>query len=193
MTTSRSLCTGVIIVAASLTPAQASLFSWSFTDINNQGGSGMLDATLVSGLKYHINSISGTAYGQTITGLSTYDTARNFLFYPAANRIDTDGFAFLTSPTVAYNIYLTLSGANPYNCHQTYCIIHGNPDGSGTPFSGGRDPVLGLKSLEITPITSAVPEPSTWAMMILGLFGLGCMAYRQKQRLVRGGTPGCKR
>ncbi|MBC7051928.1 PEPxxWA-CTERM sorting domain-containing protein, partial [Salmonella enterica subsp. enterica serovar Enteritidis] len=62
-----------------------------------------------------------------------------------------------------------------------------------TPFSGGKDPVLGLKSLEITPITSAVPEPSTWAMMILGLFGLGCMAYRQKQRLVRGGTPGCKR
>jgi hypothetical protein len=28
---------------------------------------------------------------------------------------------------------------------------------------------------------SAVPEPSTWAMMILGFVGLGFMAYRWKQ------------
>jgi len=28
---------------------------------------------------------------------------------------------------------------------------------------------------------SAVPEPSTWAMMILGFCGLGFMAYRRKQ------------
>jgi hypothetical protein len=32
---------------------------------------------------------------------------------------------------------------------------------------------------------SAVPEPSTWAMMILGFCGLGFMAYRRK----REGTP----
>jgi hypothetical protein len=30
---------------------------------------------------------------------------------------------------------------------------------------------------------AAVPEPSTWAMMILGFCGLGFMAYRRKQRL----------
>jgi hypothetical protein len=30
-------------------------------------------------------------------------------------------------------------------------------------------------------ISSAVPEPSTWAMMILGFCGLGFMAYRRKQ------------
>jgi hypothetical protein len=28
-------------------------------------------------------------------------------------------------------------------------------------------------------VTAAVPEPSTWAMMILGFFGLGFMAYRK--------------
>jgi hypothetical protein len=32
----------------------------------------------------------------------------------------------------------------------------------------------------ITNITNAVPEPSTWAMMILGFAGLGFMAYRRK-------------
>jgi hypothetical protein len=30
------------------------------------------------------------------------------------------------------------------------------------------------------PITGAVPEPSTWAMMILGFAGVGFMAYRRK-------------
>ena len=30
--------------------------------------------------------------------------------------------------------------------------------------------------------TSAVPEPSTWAMMILGFAGVGFMAYRRKSR-----------
>ena len=29
---------------------------------------------------------------------------------------------------------------------------------------------------------SAVPEPSTWAMMILGFLGLGWMAYRRKTK-----------
>jgi hypothetical protein len=29
-------------------------------------------------------------------------------------------------------------------------------------------------------LTAAVPEPSTWAMMILGFFGVGFMAYRRK-------------
>jgi hypothetical protein len=33
-------------------------------------------------------------------------------------------------------------------------------------------------TLDVAP---AVPEPSTWAMMILGFCGLGFMAYRRKQ------------
>jgi hypothetical protein len=33
--------------------------------------------------------------------------------------------------------------------------------------------------------TAAVPEPSTWAMMILGFFGIGFSAYRRKQRVLR--------
>jgi hypothetical protein len=33
----------------------------------------------------------------------------------------------------------------------------------------------------ISPVVTAVPEPSTWAMMILGFCGLGFMAYRRKQ------------
>jgi hypothetical protein len=35
------------------------------------------------------------------------------------------------------------------------------------------------QALEFTPTTSTVPEPSTWAMMLLGFAGLGFLGYRQ--------------
>jgi hypothetical protein len=62
--------------------------------------------------------------------------------------------------------------------------------GSGAYFTGSlSDPTfvpgtyLGAngESLTITDLTAAVPEPSTWAMMILGFCGLGLMAYRKKR------------
>jgi hypothetical protein len=34
----------------------------------------------------------------------------------------------------------------------------------------------------VSSITTAVPEPSTWAMMILGFAGVGFMAYRRKAK-----------
>jgi hypothetical protein len=43
--------------------------------------------------------------------------------------------------------------------------------------------IFGSETLNLTPQTvalSAVPEASTWAMMILGFVGLGFMAYRRK-------------
>jgi hypothetical protein len=47
-----------------------------------------------------------------------------------------------------------------------------NDQGSGNSSNIGLDSVS---------IAAAVPEPSTWAMMILGFFGVGFMAYRRKQ------------
>jgi hypothetical protein len=45
----------------------------------------------------------------------------------------------------------------------------------------------GLSTLRIdsvAPIASAVPEPSTWAMMILGFAALGFVAYRRSRKTV---------
>lgn len=57
-------------------------------------------------------------------------------------------------------------------------------------FAAPRDPahieVLGIESVldngSLT-INAAVPEPSTWAMMILGFLGLGFLAHRRKSAL----------
>jgi hypothetical protein len=40
---------------------------------------------------------------------------------------------------------------------------------------------FGVGAQVVVPPTGAVPEPSTWAMMILGFAGVGFMAYRRKQ------------
>jgi hypothetical protein len=37
-------------------------------------------------------------------------------------------------------------------------------------------------SIDTLSVASAVPEPSTWAMMILGFAGIGFMAYRRKSK-----------
>ena len=41
------------------------------------------------------------------------------------------------------------------------------PDGDGT--------------LKVTADIGGVPEPTTWAMMVIGFFGVGFLAYRRKQ------------
>jgi hypothetical protein len=40
-----------------------------------------------------------------------------------------------------------------------------------------------VKQIEFS-VAGAVPEPSTWAMLILGFFGVGFMAYRRKGQAV---------
>jgi hypothetical protein len=47
---------------------------------------------------------------------------------------------------------------------------------------GAYEVRLSSTTLTIDTIASAVPEPSTWAMMILGFAGVGFMAYRKKSK-----------
>ena len=41
---------------------------------------------------------------------------------------------------------------------------------------------IGIDTLSVDTAISAVPEPSTWAMMILGFASVGFMAYRRKSK-----------
>jgi hypothetical protein len=48
---------------------------------------------------------------------------------------------------------------------------------------GQQDPeAMFFDDFSVTPAVSAVPEPSTWAMMIVGFVGLGSLAYRRKSK-----------
>jgi hypothetical protein len=73
---------------------------------------------------------------------------------------------------VAQNLALAiLPGGNGFNILTT------------TPHSGvGSNSYTGNIGYELLGSVSAVPEPSTWAMMILGFGGIGFMAYRRKEK-----------
>jgi hypothetical protein len=45
----------------------------------------------------------------------------------------------------------------------------------------GGPAAYGANRLGAFTLTAAVPEPQTWAMMLLGFAGIGFMAYRRKQ------------
>jgi hypothetical protein len=90
--------------------------------------------------------------------------------------------AYDTNGSVLENSIFNYSGGLPASIttpfiYQVTSIDGGSSDFSAFGASGNMsDDTL---TVSLTPL-SAVPEPSTWAMMILGFVGLGFMAYRRK-------------
>jgi hypothetical protein len=80
--------------------------------------------------------------------------------------------------------YLVISSAASFN----YVVAYGdgNPYASGVATYAGNvlNPSYDLtfRTYSDTAFTGAVPEPSTWAMMILGFAGVGFLAYRRRNQ-----------
>ena len=88
-----------------------------------------------------------------------------------------------------------LNGNNPYGTSGSYSFEHWQSFSVNSGFLAGLNTLdfivtngngaddqsgpTGLR-VEMAGIASAVPEASTWAMMILGFLGIGFMAYRRK-------------
>lgn len=87
----------------------------------------------------------------------------------------TDAFLILTSGSgqlVAYQNGGSLGTTLASNSDLKILEGWGETSGFGTTNAD--------REANVSVIYSAVPEPSTWAMMILGFFGVGFMAYRRR-------------
>lgn len=93
---------------------------------------------------------------------------------------DTNTYVLATNYQYSVQLYANLQA-----------IVSGNSGGGTATFSGFIDPTFTVVgdnasayTLSFSPgignSVGAVPEPSTWAMMILGFGGLGFMAYRRR-------------
>jgi hypothetical protein len=139
----------------------------------------------------------------------SYDREASFTTSAAQGRflVEQDGL-FYVSLTPAFlapaNQYMQISnsGLTSASFYQL-CLVNcgtGNygteessngPNFAGDPLtfgiyvatnsSNGTNQNFYYDNLDVT-INSAVPEPSTWAMMILGFAGIGFMAYRRKSK-----------
>ncbi len=199
--------TGALIAASALlfqvSAANASLFDWSYTDgipnsVNH--GSGTLTATPDANVAnaYDITGVTGTVNGHAVDSIVTSFALPNQLIYTGTGfSVNDNGISFYsTADNVSYNIAADLAVGGThyhgYGCGFAYCLLGpqtGQDDQTnGTNLVDPNDPnsakifePVGLTDVTIT-LASAVPEPSTWAMMILGFAGVGFMAYRRKSK-----------
>jgi PEP-CTERM motif len=194
-------------LALSCSSASASVYDFSYSFVDNQNPnlivhtiSGSFDG---SGSLDHITGISDISFsldnGAVVTGLTAWaytpsspncgsatcytlqsaggpvvvsnNGASNFVFSSATTRLDL--------PTSTY-FYIIQPWANDNSSHPQFS------DSVATQFAYGTDPNTYIDnyngqfiSTNFT-VTAAVPEPSTWAMMILGFVGVGFLSYRRR-------------
>ena len=105
------------------------------------------------------NTITGSAGDYVLSGSTTLLAGGTLTAAPVSDPISGQTFASLNSGDFRYLEFLPTSAAS---ANAACC-------GSN---------VYGLNELRI----SAVPEPATWALMILGFAGIGFTAYRRKNQ-----------
>jgi hypothetical protein len=176
--TAAVLIAGLLPLAAASEPASAKVFAWSITGpAPGLGGvpfpgSGTITATLTStpGV-WDIDTITGTVNGSDITGTSTFRGADNELFANGFAFVSTTGISFETAAGQSVNIFSFFGQTTPPT---------GNAYGEFASPGG-----FGVGTFSLTAVTrTAVPEASTWAMMVIGFAGLGVAGYRASQKRV---------
>jgi hypothetical protein len=120
-------------------------------------------------------AFSFTAGPETLTSAAFNPNFTSFQF-------STDSAGNIT----AWDIVIGLGGGGQINIDNFNGDV-GDQASVGSNFHGdaGFDPGEAFALNRVAgqfEIAAAVPEPSTWAMMILGFCGLGVMTYRRKQK-----------
>ena len=179
----RNVILGAVLAATLALPtaASAAIYNFSFTPSQALfgapvSGSGTFTtsdtATQVGGqTAFSILSIMGTVNGFDIVAPTTAAGYGNY-FTTGPSFLDGTGVSFFTT------------GSNGQS-KVTFFNQSSNGLYRVNTFSPGSSEYVSASSAMV----AGVPEPSTWAMMILGFLALGFMAYRKKQNLsVQNGT-----
>lgn len=107
--------------------------------------------------------LSGTAAGAILGGTITHDDGASFVW---GNQ------TLMSSPGETTAVASSVSPA-AFSTETPFDLYY--MEGNGSPS------VLDV-NLRTLSFTSGVPEPSTWALMILGFAGVGFVAYRRKSK-----------
>jgi PEP-CTERM motif len=145
----------------------AGLEKWSLSD-----GTWSLDYTLQAGLIGDTYSVPGWDFGETTIGL------RNLTGELNANGTVTFWATTSTSSDSGDN------GADPNEIVEITDALGDTSLPTGENFSVYDGPVVGLRYGGVA--FAAAPEPSTWAMLLLGFGALGFVGYRKRSALSLG-------
>jgi hypothetical protein len=145
----------------------AGLEKWTLSD-----GTWSLDYTLQAGLIGDTYNVDGWDFGETTIGL------RNLTGELNANGTVTFWATTATSSASGDN------GADPNEIVEITDALGDTSLPTGEQFSVYDGPVAGLRYGGVA--FAAAPEPSTWAMLLLGFGGLGFVGYRKRSALSLG-------
>jgi PEP-CTERM motif len=173
----RSFVLGAVFAATLALPntASAAIYNFSFTPSQALlggpvSGSGTFTtsdtATQVGGqTAFSILSITGSVNGFNILAPTNGAGYGNY-FTTGPSFLDGTGVTFFTS------------GSNNQNL-----VTFFNQSSNGLYRVNTQSPGSSEYVNASSAMVAGVPEPSTWAMMILGFLALGFMAYRKKQHV----------
>jgi hypothetical protein len=201
-----TICASVSAPASADTIATFSLDNVTFD--NGATASGGFDYDVTTGAVSNVNITSNNLLGPRPIAWSEAFAASNGLVFSASSSSNPPQFLFqllLQQHGAGFDIYelgflpVTLSGiVNEGD------ILHEPPLSSTNVVQGASFPLWVINdhsfasyscgvacpgsvidvnggSLDVTAV-AGVPEPSTWAMMLLGFAGVGFMAYRRKSK-----------
>ena len=181
LSSSADLASGVLTAESQSGLASASIWD-SFTFTGLPAGGATITATL---------SLPGTLT----------PSSDGFAWLEEGSQTD-----FADGGALGYLVFFnnTTADAKPSSIQLSFDVANGDPvivfaeiqaggDGAGGVADLGDPPTLGLnlpKGASVTTasgvfdnfISATVPEPSTWAMLLLGLMGLGFAGYRSRGR-----------
>jgi len=158
-----------LALAASVGSASATVYDFSLFDTANDfGQNGPSDYDVASGqftvVGGVITNVTGTFDGFAITGASAYAGSDNVL-NPGPDYGDYGGISFSVANGNSYNITDFLGPE---------ALLSSSTDAGGN----GSDPSL-LRGFTV----SAVPEPATWMLFLMGFGGLGFMMRSRRRQL----------
>jgi PEP-CTERM motif len=139
---------------------------------------GANSGTVMNGSGWLNQQTSGNNLFGTNSGLITLS------FNPSASALQFD----VINGTSASNFTVDLFGAGHVLLDAKTLFVGSFGSSDRAHFSFGDTGIISASvigdgdfAIDTISFTAAVPEPSTWAMLILGFCGLGFMAYRRKR------------
>jgi hypothetical protein len=174
-----ALCFGLTGAA----PAKAVIYTYDINAAYDSGlpsitGSFTIDDSIgpasISNINIHatLPPVGGPltfSFDQVINPVDTWNVGYLWFANHAYGAGDTHFFMFTNATDPSFNNASYVIGLG-FNSHQSEVSVAGLNDW------------IGIEGLLTRESVAAVPESSTWAMMLLGFAGIGFMAYRRKSK-----------